>query len=114
MSIGGMLTQKCDIYRKNDLGEDQYALTSTSYTKLYSNVKCHIQQISRLSSLYALNIAGIDQNIKFVGYFFSNQNIKEGDRVEWEGYTLFVVSSPPTFDRQKKHHKEVYFITQDD
>ena len=114
MSIEGMLTQKCDIYRKTDSGEDSYGYTSMSFSKLYSNVRCHIQQISRLSSIYSLHISGINQSIKFVGYFLKTQDIREGDKIEWEGYNLFVVSSPPTFDKQNTHHKEVLFMIQDD
>ena len=114
MSINNLLNHSSDIYRKTSSGESEYGITSDSFEPLTLNVKCHIQQISRLSSYYKQQISGIQDKMYFIGYFKKAQDITEGDRVVWENYSMVVLSVPPSLGRQgKRHHREALMELQD-
>lgn len=114
MSIRNRMNHSSTIYRKTDSGEGQYGITSESFELLNPKVKCHIQQISRLSSFYRQQLSGIQDKMYFIGYFRHDQDIKEGDRVTWEGYSMVVLSVPPSLGSQgKRHHKEALMELQD-
>ena len=114
MSIQNLMTQRCDIYRKSSVAEDGYGITSNTFIKVASSVKCHIQQISRLSSYYRQYVSGISDKMYFIGYYKPSANIHEGDRVEWEGYKMVVLAVPPSIGRYgTAHHKEAFMELQD-
>lgn len=115
MGINNLLKHRCSIERLSDGGEDSYGITSDTYSSIGTNVKCHIQQISRLSSDYKQYITGMDNNMFFIGYFKNDENIVEGDRVTWEEYKMTVLSVPPSKSGKinKTHHKEAFMKLQD-
>lgn len=109
MSYNTLLVQRCDIYRKTVDKKNSHGYTAkASWAKVYSNVPCRGQNLFESSAGIRLQTAGLSSENDYLFFFKKTQDIIRGDKIVWNGDTLFVKPTQKVYDRKKVHHKEVY------
>ena len=108
MSFKSLLTQKCDIQRKTVTKTG--AITSVSYSTIKTDVKCRIRYYSTDDPILKVKSTGFSRGNNYLGFFFADENIQEGDRILWNSIYLYARPVVPIFGSKNKiHHLEVVF-----
>ena len=109
MSYNSLLVQKCDHYRKTvDKTESHGYTAEATWTLINENVRCRGQNLFESSSGIKLQTAGISSENDYLFFFNKSYDIRRGDKIIWNGDTLFVKPVQQIYDRKTMHHKEVY------
>jgi hypothetical protein len=109
MAYNSLLPQRCDIYRKTVDKTNSHGYTAkASWALVYSDVPCRGQNLFESSAGIRLQTGGLSSENDYLFFFKKDQDIVRGDKIIWQGDTLFVKPVQQVYDRKKIHHKEVY------
>jgi hypothetical protein len=109
MGYSNLLVQRCDQYRKTvDESESHGYTAKATWALIYSNVPCRGQNLFESSAGLRIQTGGLSSENDYLFFFKKNHDIRRGDKIVWNGDTLFVKPIQQVYDRQKIHHKEVY------
>lgn len=113
MSFSSLLTQRCDIERKST-SKNAYNHTIVAWTTVYTNVPCRIDYMFVTSSFLSQTPNGHITGNDYVGYFNPTVDLQTGDRIVWQGSTLYARPINPVFGAGNSvHHLEVMFGLQE-
>jgi hypothetical protein len=113
MSYKVLLTQECSIYRKTVYKNDEYGHTNQEWQLLYENVSCRIDYQFITSAYLSQTPTGHLHGNDYIGFFNSDTDIQEGDKIVWQGRTLYARPVNPVFGKNSLHHLEVAFGLQE-
>lgn len=112
MSFDGLLNQLCDIARKTTV-KNEYKQTVTTWTTLYTSIRCRIDPMFVTSSYISQTPNGQITGNDYVGFFNPDTDIQAGDRITWYGTILFARPINRAFGNASLHHLEVAFGLQE-
>jgi len=109
MSLGHLLIQKCDVYRRT-MTTDSYGHKISAFptTPLYKDVPCRFEKIGNYTSTLAQTPTGQTARNEGVIFFDADADIRSGDRLMLGSAKLTVSPSLDVMDSVALHHKEIY------
>ena len=104
MSVNGLMTQTCNIWRKTEAISSATGFTANTWTIPYTNVPCLIQAKSGFNNT---NAGAGRSTSKFQGFFPFGTDVQFEDRIETSGdpdvfLTGFSVTSAPLDEAGKR------------
>ena len=113
MSFSSLLTQRCLVERKTTT-KNAYNHVIATWTTHLTNVPCRIDYMFVTSSFLSQTPNGQITGNDYVGYFNPGTDITVGDRIVWQGLTLYARPINPVFASQNSvHHLEIMFGLQE-
>jgi hypothetical protein len=114
MSFKSLLNQTCAVYRKTRT-ENDYGQSRNTWVLVTgkSAVECNIQYLNSTSAKLEQDPSGLMNKNEYIGFFEKDAGILSGDKIVWEGITLYIKVPNSVFGGIAKHHIEAFLSLQE-